>query len=151
MSRSRASVAVVVALLVLGRPTRGAAQGIHRELGIEALALLGDRTAAGGGLFFAIRPGSRARLSLLAAGGEVSGRGFARGELLGHFLLAPGQRRGIAPYVAGGVAVMSAGRTDTRIVALLGLEGRPGARQGWVLEGGVGGGWRLVAGWRWRR
>ena len=151
MSSSGGGILAAAALLALALPATGAAQGIHRELGVEAISLLGDRDAVGGGVFAAVRPGARARISLLAAGGGVAGRGFARGELLAHFLLAPGKRRGVAPYLAGGLAVMTASRTDARIVALLGFEGRPGARTGWVVEGGVGGGWRVAAGWRWRR
>ena len=150
MSSRPARTAVLLILTVLGARA-ATAQAIHRELGLQAIALFGDETAVGAGGYGAIRPGARARVSLFAGGGRVAGRGFARGELLAHFLLAPGQRHGAAPYVAAGLAVDAAARTEARIVAVLGLEGRPGARAGWVVEGGVGGGWRLAAGWRWRR
>ena len=150
MSGRPARTAVLLVITVLGARA-ATAQTIHRELGLQAITLFGDETAVGAGGYGAIRPGARARVSLFAGGGRVAGRDFARGELLAHFLLAPGQRRGAAPYVAGGLAVDAAARTEARIVAVLGLEGRPGARTGWVVEGGVGGGWRLAAGWRWRR
>jgi len=137
--------------LALGGGRRAQGQGIRRELGLEGIALVGDATAIGGGGYWAVRPSTRARVSLFAGGGRVDGRGFARGELLAHFLLAPARRRGAAPYLAGGLALDAARRTEVRIVALLGFEGRPGARQGWIVEGGIGGGWRFAAGWRWRR
>lgn len=150
MSGRPVRTAVLLIMATLGaRAVR--AQTIHRELGLQEITLFGDRVAVGAGGYWAARPSTRARVSLFAGGGRVAGRGFARGELLAHFLLAPGKRRGAAPYVAGGLAVDAAARTEARLVAVLGLEGRPGARAGWVVEGGVGGGWRVSAGWRWRR
>jgi hypothetical protein len=141
---------LLLALVVLG-PVPVAAQGIRRELGVQAIALAGSRSEWGGGVFGGLRPSTRARVSLFLGGGAVDQRAFARGELLAHFLLAPALRRGMAPYVAGGLALDVADRTDARIVALAGIEGAPGARRGWIVEAGVGGGWRFAAGWRWRR
>ena len=37
------------------------------------------------------------------------------------------------------------------LVVAIGLEGRPGARAGWFVEAGVGGGARLALGYRWRQ
>lgn len=140
-------------LLVLAAlaPLPAAAQGIRREFGVQAITLLGRQGEWGAGLFGGVRPSTRARVSLFLGGGEVDRRGFARGELLADFLLAPGRKRGMTPYLAGGLAVDAAGRAEARIVALAGIEGDPGARRGWIVEAGVGGGWRFAAGWRWRR
>ena len=141
---------LLMAITVAGGE-RAQGQGVHRELGVQGLVLVGDATAIGVGGYWGVRPTARARISLMAGGGSLTGRGFARGELLTHFLLAPAKRQGAALYVAGGLALDAASRTDARIVALVGIEGRPGARRGWIVEGGVGGGWRFAAGWRWRR
>ncbi len=136
--------------LALCGAARAEGQEIRHELGLQGIVLAGEATSVGGGGYWAVRPSARARISLFAGGGRVDGRGFGRGEVLAHFLLAPAKRRGVEPYLAGGLALDHATRTDLRIVALLGIEGRPGARRGWIVEGGVGGGWRFAAGWRWR-
>jgi hypothetical protein len=53
-------------------------------------------------------------------------------------------------YGAGGVAVAGGAVDQGYMVVTLGLEARPGARSGWFVEAGVGGGARLAAGYRWR-
>ena len=127
------------------------AQQIRREVGVQAYALLGDADRIGGGLYGALRVGPRARLSLFTGLGGGDGNTAGRVETLAHFLLAPGRKQGAGFYLAGGLAADVAERTEARIVALVGVEGRPGARGGWMLEAGVGGGWRVAAGRRWRR
>ena len=142
----------VAALLLLplftaSAPQRLSAQRVSREFGVQGYGLLADEGRIGGGVFGALRVGPRARLSLVA-GGEGGGGGV---EGLVHLLLAPAKRRGAGAYVAGGLAADVADRTEAWIVALVGVEGTPGGGQGWVIEAGVGGGVRVVAGWRWRR
>lgn len=140
--------------ILLAASTFGArlsAQTVRSEFGVQGYALLGDADRGGAGLYLARRAGPRGRISLFAGAGGGEGGASGRGEALVHLLVSPGRRRGAAPYLAGGLGVDVAGRTEARLVALIGLEGSPGGRRGWVLEGGVGGGWRLAAGWRWRR
>ena len=144
----------VLAVVLLGSMLRSAglqAQRIHRELGIEAYTLRATPDRVGGALYAAWRVSSRARVSLLGGmdGGEAGTVG--RAEALVHFLLAPDRTRGVGIYGAGGLAADIVGRTEARLVALVGVEQAPGARQGWMMEAGVGGGWRFAAGWRWRR
>ena len=146
---SRRWVGVLLTLSAMG--PRLSAQTIRSELGAQANALLGDADRGGGGLYLARRAGPRGRISLFAGAGSGEGGASGRGELLAHLLVSPARRRGVAPYLAGGLGLDIADRTEARLVALIGFEGSPGGRRGWVLEGGVGGGWRLVAGWRWRR
>jgi hypothetical protein len=137
-----------VAALAAAAAPAGAQQ--VRELGIQAIGTLSDPALAVGGVYAAWRPAKRARVSAsLGLGG--SGAELAwRGELLGHFLLAPTRRTGSAVYLAGGVAAVG-GRTDQGYLVLVaGIEGRPGAASGWFLEAGAGGGARLSAGYRWR-
>ena len=129
---------------------RLSAQTVRSELGVQAYTLLGDAGRGGAGLYVARRAGPRGRVSLFAGGGGGKGGVSGRGEALVHLLVAPGRLRGAAPYLAGGLGIDLADRSEARLVVLVGLEGGPGARRGWVLEGGVGGGWRVAAGWRWR-
>lgn len=141
----------LLALFTAAAPQRLSAQGITREIGVQAYALLGDADQVGGGLFVARRAGPRGRISIFGGAGDRAGEVTGRGEALVHLLVAPRKPGGVAPYLAGGLGVDVADRTEARLVAVVGLEARPGARRGWVLEVGVGGGWRLSAGWRWRR
>jgi hypothetical protein len=75
-----------------------------------------------------------------------------RGEALVHFLLTPTQRTGVGLYAAGGIGVdFTTDAAASWVVATLGAEGAPNGPSGWMLEAGVGGGWRVAAGWRWRK
>lgn len=140
-----------LALLVVVGGTPLQAQGVRSELGLQGYGLFGEADRGGAGLYLARRVGPRMRLSLFGGAGGGDGGASGRGEALVHLLVAPSRRRGAAPYLAGGLGLDVADRSEARLVALVGLEGSPGGRGGWVLEGGVGGGWRLAAGWRWRR
>ncbi|HTG83976.1 MAG TPA: hypothetical protein VL853_04170, partial [Gemmatimonadales bacterium] len=94
------------------------------------------------------------RLALTLAAGTADGDVAFRGELLGHFLLSPRATHGVGFYALGGAAVAdveSTGDTQGHMVLGLGMESRPGARSGWALEAGIGGGLRIAAGYRWRR
>jgi hypothetical protein len=71
--------------------------------------------------------------------------------VLWHFLLKPRERRGLGVYGGGGVAVAGGPDTEGFVVVVIGLEARPGARSGWALEVGIGGGVRFSVGYRWRR
>jgi hypothetical protein len=121
-----------------------------RELGLQAIGTASDPAFASGGVYAGVRTSRRVRLSAGAALGGADGRTAWRGELLAHFLLAPAARRGVGGYAAGGVAVTGGPVDEGYLVLTLGVETRPGARSGWFLEAGVGGGARLAAGWRHR-
>jgi hypothetical protein len=137
-----------VAAFATATPPAGAQQ--VREIGIQAIGTLADPALAVGGAYAGWRPARRARLSASLGLGGAGGEMAWRGELLGHFLLAPTRREGIGVYLGGGVAAVG-GRTDQGyLVVAAGLEGRPGAASGWFVEAGVGGGARLSAGYRWR-
>jgi hypothetical protein len=138
----------VAAALAVAAPPAGAQQ--VRELGIQAIGTLSDPALAVGGVYAGWRPSQRARLSASMGLGGAGGETAWRGEVLGHFLLAPTRRRGSGVYLAGGVAAVG-GRVDQGYLVLaVGIEGRPGAGSGWFAEAGVGGGARLSAGYRWR-
>jgi hypothetical protein len=118
------------------------------ELGLQAIGTASDPALAAGGLYAGWRASQRVRLSAGAALGGADGRTAWRGELLAHFLLAPGARRGLGGYGAGGVAVVGGPVDEGYLVLTLGVETRPGAASGWFLEAGVGGGARLAVGFR---
>ena len=121
-----------------------------KELGIHATGTLSDPALAVGGVYGAWRPSSRSRISAALGLGGSDGDAAWRGELLGHFLLAPARRRGAGVYLAGGVAVVGGPEDRGYLVLAIGLEDRPGGPSGWFAEAGVGGGARLSAGYRWR-
>jgi hypothetical protein len=121
-----------------------------KELGIQVTGTLSDPALGVGGLYGAWRPSSRARISANLGVGGSDGRTAWRGELLGHFLLAPARKRGLGFYLAAGLAVAGGPADRGYIVVAAGVEDRPGAASGWFAEVGVGGGARLSAGYRWR-
>jgi len=140
--------AALVATLVAGRPA--AAQRV-RELGVIGIATASDPALVVGGGYAALRTSLRTRVSADAGVGTSDGKTAWRGELLAHFLLSPTRRDGPGFYGASGVAVVGGPVKQGYVVVTLGLEARPGARAGWFVEAGFGGGARLAAGYRWRR
>lgn len=126
----------------------------EREWRVQALGTVAPAAEAfvGGGLGFMLRARSRVGLCLTAAAGGRNGNLAGRGEILLSFALDPVRQRGVAPYAAGGVAVVSDRvATGEYLVATLGLAGNPARRTGWFVEAGVGGGLRLAAGLALRR
>jgi hypothetical protein len=153
VSRTGAIAVATLCAALAGRPLAG--QKIV-EYGLHAVATFASPELFAGGGYAAFRPGERARLALTLAAGGADGAAAFRGELLAHFLLSPRAPHGVGFYGLGGVAladVESGGARDTRgyLVLGLGVESRPGARSGWALEAGIGGGLRIAAGYRWRR
>jgi hypothetical protein len=122
----------------------------RHELGVVAFTILRSPTYVGGGVYASLRPGGNARIALTVVPGRAGDESLMRGELLAHFVLSPRRMRGVSPYALGGVAGVTGHGTEGYLVLGLGLESAPARRSGWALEGGVGGGVRLTAGWRWR-
>lgn len=138
-------------LLVAGvaLPSAGAAQQV-REIGIQAIGTASDPALAVAGVYGGLRTSGRTRVSA-SVGAGISGRELAwRGELLGHFLLSPEERRRAGVYFAGGIAAVEGAVSRGYLVLTLGIEERPRASSGWVLELGIGGGARIGLGYRWR-
>lgn len=121
------------------------------EAGLGGMVVARDPVWAGGGLHAALRPGGGTRLSLGVGLGRAGGRTIGRGELLAAWLVTPRRRSGVGPYAFGGIAGLTGAGSQGYLVLGLGLESAPGGGSGWFLEGGVGGGARFAAGWRWRR
>lgn len=121
-----------------------------KELGIQTTGTLSEPALAVGGLYAAWRPSARGRVAAMLGIGESDGEVAWRGELLGHFLLAPGRRAGPGAYLAGGLAVVGGPTDRGYLVLAVGIEDRPGGKSGWFAEAGVGGGARLSLGYRWR-
>lgn len=144
---SSVSLLVLAPLLGAGATMPVRAQQV-RELGMQVVGVAADEAGLVAGPIAAVRPSSRVRISLAAGAGAVGGEIAGRAELLGHFLLDPGKRRGVGVYGAAGVAAVAGPFERGYLVLAMGVEGRPGARAGWTLEAGVGGGARLAAGYR---
>jgi hypothetical protein len=144
---------IVVAGLCAALPGRPLAAQRPVEYGVHAVATFATPDLVAGGGYAAVRPGERARLALTLAAGAADGDVAFRGELLAHFLLSPRAKHGVGFYALGGAAVAdlaSTGDTQGYMVLGLGVESSPGARSGWALEAGIGGGFRIAAGYRWR-
>jgi hypothetical protein len=123
---------------------------VTRELGTQALVTTANPALVTGALYAAVRPSLRFRLAATLAAGVSDGRAAGRGELLAHFLLSPTAVGRPGVYAGGGIAGVVGAVDQGYVVAVVGMEGAPGGRSGWVLEAGVGGGARFSAGWRWR-
>jgi hypothetical protein len=128
----------------------GTAQQV-REIGVQAIGTFSDPTLAVAGGYGAIRTLGRTRLSLSLAAGTSDGKLAYRGELLGHFLLSPEEQRKPGFYLAGGVAGIGGAVDRGYLVLTAGVEQRPRGPSGWAVEAGLGGGFRVGLGYRWRR
>lgn len=120
------------------------------ELGIQGIGTFADFDFAGGGLWGGLRPGGRTRFGIALMPGVFDEELAGRGELVTHFLLSPASmRRGL--YAGGGLAGIVGEGNHGYLLLVLGYETRPGAGSGWVIETGIGGGVRVLLGYRWRR
>lgn len=122
-----------------------------REIGLEAVATASDPALVVAGPYGGLRISDRTRLSVAVGAGLSDGDFAWRAEALGHFLLTPEERLGWGTYFAGGVAAVGGPVSRGYLVLTLGIEQRPGAGAGWVIEAGIGGGFRAALGYRWRR
>lgn len=122
-----------------------------KELGVQLIATASEPALAVAGVYAAVRTSARTRVSVAAGAGVSSGDPAFRGEVLGHFLLSPDEREGPGLYFAGGVAAVEGPVDRGYLVLTVGLEGSPAATSGWAIELGVGGGVRMMLGYRWRR
>ena len=139
---------LLLAGALAGAAPLAAQQG--RELGVQVVATASDPALAVAGVYAGLRTSGRTRLSASAGAGVSSGELALRGELLGHFLLSPGQRTGPGFYLAGGVAGVEGPVDRGYLVLTMGLEDRPAGTSGWGVEVGIGGGVRVMLGYRWR-
>jgi hypothetical protein len=122
-----------------------------REFGVQTIGTASTPVLAVGALYGALRTSNRTRLSITAGPGGSGGDVVFRAELLGHFLLSPNKLKGAGPYFAAGIAGVGGPVDRGYMVLTLGFEQGPGARAGWVAEAGVGGGFRVALGYRWRK
>ena len=104
----------------------------------------------GGGPTLAWRPGDRVRLVATATLGGQGARTAGRGELSLNYLLEPARPHGVGVYAFAGIAGTTGARGNGYLLLGIGAESAPGSSHGWLVEGGVGGGVRIAAGYRWR-
>ena len=123
------------AAAALAAATPAGAQQVT-ELGVQATGTLSDPALGVGGVYGAWRASSRSRIAATLGVGGSDGELAWRGELLGHFLLAPARKRGAGAYLVGGLAVVGGPVDRGYLVLAAGLESRPGwtvgvVRRGW--------------------
>ena len=135
-------------LLVFNQDPLRAQKGV--EGGLHALATFADFTFAGGGAHLSLRPGGRTRFTLTASPGVVEEEFALRGESTAQFMLNPRSRRH-GFYGGGGIAGITGPFDEAYLLLVLGWESSPGGSGGWAIETGIGGGVRVLLGYRWRR
>lgn len=146
MSSALLAGAVVTAVI----PCRVAAQSA-REVQVQALGTFAERRFLGAGLGGALRSAGRARVGLTLHAGDLEGAFAGRGELVASYHLNPYRQHGVSPYAGGGVTVgVAEGDAFEYVVLMIGVETTPGRRSGWFVEAGIGGGFRVAAGFRLR-
>lgn len=119
---------------------------------MQGLGVVTGAAFGGGGVGVALRPVGRSRAGLTVSGGVAEGAAAGRAELVLSYHVNPYARRGIAPYVFGGVAVQATRETHHEYLVLgLGIETAPGRPWSLFAEAGAAGGLRVSAGLRFRR
>lgn len=142
------SLAVAAALTLLGAHDAVAQRGWDAQM--HAMVLVRDSTFVGGGAGGGLRMGRGFRVGLTAGAGWVApGAAGGRAEVVAAYHLSPPGRRTVGVYAgAGAAAELVRGDLRGLVVAVLGLEARPWAGGGFFAEAGVGGGARVVVGYR---
>lgn len=125
------------------------------ELSLGGAASLARRTFIGAELGIAHRPSGESRIALALAGGTAptappGDRAVARAQVTIQLLVNSAARSGVGIYAGVGTAFLARRGSPGQgyLAVLLGVEGAPGRRQSWFVEGGLGGGARAAGGWR---
>lgn len=137
----------------MGAQPRAASAQQQREWRAQALGTVSraPETFIGAGVGLVLRGPTGTGVGVGAALGARDGKLAGRGEAMLSFSLDPLRERGVAPYLAGGVAVVGDRvGTGEYLIAVLGVSVGPGRKTGWFVEAGVGGGLRLAAGFAFR-
>lgn len=142
----RAALLLAGLIGLAGWPAAG--QSPRASIGASALALASDPAFAGLGPVVGVRLDRQLRLRAGTWLGIQGDDLASRAEGLIELVLDAGGR-GWSPFGGGGLAVV-AGRGDVEgyVVVNVGLEQRADESRGWWVEAGVGGGFRLGAGYR---
>ena len=120
-----------------------------REAGASAFLTTAQATTAGLLVHVGLRPGGTApRLVAALGGGMADGEAVGRGELVAHLIVPHPAGTRVAFYLGGGIAGVTGPDGSGWLVVLAGVETNPGGANGFAVEGGVGGGARISAGWR---
>lgn len=122
------------------------------ELSVGAAAALARRTFIGAEVGVAHRPSGESRIALALAGGTAGQQAAARAQVTIQLLVNSAARAGVGIYAGVGTAFLARRGSPGQgyLAVLLGVEGAPGRRQSWFVEGGLGGGARAAGGWRMR-
>jgi hypothetical protein len=120
------------------------------ELSLGAAASMARRTFIGAELGVAHRPSGESRIALALAGGNAGDRAAARAQVTIQLLVNAAARSGVGIYAGVGTAFLARRGSPGQgyLAVQLGVEGAPGRRESWFVEGGLGGGARAAGGWR---
>lgn len=147
--RFRGTVTVVLAAIFFTPLHQLPAQNLSLQM--HGMATLAERSFFGGGVGGFWRDARRLGVGGSISLGEWDRELAGRGEIgLSYHLGAMDAGAG-APglYLGGGVAAaFAAGRSEQYLMVIVGLEQDSRGKGGWFAEAGVGGGVRLVAGYR---
>lgn len=147
-----AAARIVVAVAVISAIATSVAAGQRPAVGVVGTVVASDPVFVGAGPSARWVIGRHVGLAASLQAGSRGGRFVGRGEATVQMRLPPVGRpvtAGPTWYLAGGLAAVSRGEPEAALVAAIGVEipsGRRGAT--WVVEAGVGGGARLVTGFR---
>ncbi len=137
---------LVILLLGLG-VTESRAQG-RWVVGADLVGLTSDPVFGGGGVVLGIRTSRELTLVGRGLAGSQDGKLVGRGELAVEFRFLERSSRRPVPYLSAGVAGATGPRPGPYLLAAVGLDIPAGTRGHWIVEGGVGGGLRVAAGYR---
>lgn len=129
----------------------GVSAQVRQEWGGQVTAATGRPAFVGMGPVWAWRPGLRDRLLLHGAVGGAEHQVALRLEATWQLLISPRTERGVGAYIGGGLAGQFADTHRGWLLAAIGIEQAPGGTRGWVAEIGLGGGFRVAVGYRWRK
>ena len=138
------SVLLAMAAL-LTTPAR--AQNLQPELRADAILATANTYHVAAGLSTPL--GNYIRVAFVAGGGITTFRSESvasgRVDVIGRFLIDPFYQQKWGPYAGAGVSVRGARGSDARgyVVAVIGVEGRPGRFIVPAVELGLGGGTRI--------
>jgi hypothetical protein len=143
-----------LALLLASLPICLAAQGpVIVEWGAHATATVVGNNRIGllAGPRLALRTFGGTRAAVSFGAGIEGDSATARAEAAVEYQLSPRAVGRLGVYFGGGLTgVVGAGRGGY-LLLYVGLEKSPGLPEGWAIEAGLGGGFRIRAAYHWRR
>jgi hypothetical protein len=127
--------------------------GLHGSSGFRGTdtGILNGPVALLIGPRFAVRTLGSTRIALSLGTGIHGDSLSARAEAALEYLLSPRAAGRLGVYLGGGLAGTVGGGEGGFLLGYVGLEKSPGLTDGWAIEAGLGGGFRIRVAYHWRR